>query len=343
MLPNSSLLNGFKMQTINDKRVYLGIDVSKDELIAGYFAGKEWRRFKVLNDCDSINQWLAGLQALDFHLVLEYTGSYSDRLIHCLNEKGLVFSVVNPAQSSAMSKVLQKTNKTDDQDAQTLSLLGEKLEVQAYKMPDSMHQKRKEAFSALAALQKQERQLENQLHALRFKVYPNEAVVNSLQAVLDSVQVGIAALEKELKPAADETENEQTVARIQSIPGVGPKTARAMVALFGDFSQFSTAKAFAKFLGICPSEFTSGKTVRGRTKITRRGCGRIRALLFNCARSALRCNDLCKVHYAKLVEKGKNGKSALTAEMHKLARLIFGVVRSNQDFKTDFALSKQKN
>lgn len=330
------------MQTTENKPVFLGVDVSKDELVAGFFRGKAWQKFKVANDCEAIGRWLDGLEVKEPHFVLEFTGTYSDRLIHCLCQRGLKLSVVNPAQSSAMSKVLQKTSKTDDQDARTLSLLGEKMDTKLYKMPDKTHQKRKEAFAAMAALQKQEQQLKNQLHALSYKVSPNEVVTKSFQAVLDTVQAAVAELQKEVKPQADEEDERRLIARIETIDGVGPVTAQAVVALFGDLSQFNSAKAFAKFIGICPSEFTSGTSVRGRAKITRRGNGKIRGLLFNCARSALGCKSVCQKHYQKLVDKGKNGKSALTAEMHKIARLIYGVARSGQDYDPDFALLKQK-
>lgn len=331
------------MQTEEGQQLFLGVDVSKDELIGGYYRGKDWQKYKVGNTCGEIDAWLAGLGGMPIHFVLEHTGTYSDRLVYCLGQRGLKFSVVNPSQSRAMSKVLQKTNKTDDQDARTLSLMGEKIALQSYEQVDGTQEKGKEAFSALVALQKQERMLRNQLHALSYKVAPSAVVVNSLQGVLDSVQASIAALEKEIKPPTDEGEERQMVARIQTIPGIGDKTAVAMVALFGNFSQFSSAKAFAKFIGICPSEFLSGKSVRGKTKITRLGSGKIRALLFNCARSAIKNNPKIKEHYQKLVQKGKNGKSALVAEMHKLARLVFGVARSGQDYDPKFSLLKQKN
>jgi transposase len=254
-----------------------------------------------------------------------------------------MFSVVNPTQSRAMSNVLLKTQKNDDQDAQTLSILGDKLEVKAYKMPDLQQQKRKEAYSALVSLQKQEQQLKNQLHAFEYRVNPNPVAVQALQDVLKSVQEAIGGLEKELQPESDDEEKQQIIERITSVHGVGQKTALALVGVFGNLSQFTNSKAFAKFLGLSPSEFTSGTSVKGRSSITKNGSSKIRSLLFNCARSAIRYNPVCKQFYQRLVEKGKNGKVALTAVMHKIARLIFGVVHSGQGFDPNFALSKTKS
>lgn len=279
----------------------------------------------------------------DKHFVLEATGPYSERLCCALAARSLRFSIVNPVQSRGMAKALRKSNKNDDQDAQTLSILGDKLELNEYKMPSDAQKKRREAFSALASLQKQERQLKNQLHAFEYRVNPNPIAVEALEQVLASTQLAIETLQKELNPEQDEEEALRTVARIATIKGVGEETARAFVTLFGNFQHFEDAKAFARFIGLSPTEFTSGTSVKGRPHISKNGNSKARAMLFNCARSAMRYNQNCKELYQRLVKKGKNGKVALTAVMHKLARIIFGVVRSGLDYNPNFVLLKTKN
>lgn len=326
-----------------NSNIFIGIDVSKDELVIAYQVDNRWEKHRVINTLERIGAWLSGFQHSDKHFVVEATGPYSERLISVLAASKSSFSVVNPMQSRAMSKTLLKTNKTDDQDAQTLSLLGQKFELIEYKMPSIAQKKRQEAFSALASLQKQERQLKNQLHAFEYRVNPNPIALKALQDVLLSTQEAIQTLEKELSPQQDEEEARRLIHRISSIKGVGINTAKVFVTLFGNFQHFDNAKAFAKFVGLSPSEFSSGATVRGRSIITKRGSSRIRALLFNCARSAMRYNKNCKELYHRLIEKGKNGKVALTAVMHKLARIIFGVVQSGIEYNPEFALLKQKS
>ena len=328
------------MQTV--EQIFVGLDVSKDEFLSAHpdkNAGSGWSKAKIINEVAMIKKWLMEVGVSGKHFVLEHTGNYSQRLIHCLDELGASFSVVNPAQSRAMSKVLMKTSKTDDQDAQTLSRLGHLL-TKPYQMPPKAKRMRKEAFNALCALQKQERQLRNQLHAVEFLVDPNPAVLEALNSVLTVVKTQIKLLQAQLRPEVDQVQEKQLVKRITSIKGVGKATAEAVVALFGDLSAFDSAKAFTKFIGLAPSEFTSGKSVRGRSSITKKGNAKIRALLFNCARSAMNYNTFCKALYQRIIAKGKNGKVALTAVMHKLARQIFGVVKSGIDFDPKFTIQK---
>lgn len=322
--------------------IFIGIDVSKDELVIAYLLNNKWIKCKVANTIAAISAWLKQLNLADKHFVLEATGPYSERLCWVLGAQGFPFSIVNPAQSRAMSKALRKSNKNDEQDAQTLSILGHKLELSEYKMPNDAQKKRKEAFSALTSLQKQERQLKNQLHAFEYRVNPNPIAVKALQDVLASTQEAIQTLQKELHPEQDEEEALRIVARIATIKGVGQQTARAFVTLFGNFEHFAHAKAFARFIGLSPTEFTSGISVRGRHSISKNGNAKARSMLFNCARSAMRYNQNCKELYHRLIQKGKNGKVALTAVMHKLARMIYGVVHSATDYDPAFALLKTK-
>jgi transposase len=332
------------METI--KKFYVGIDVSKDELVISYMdiqQSNKWQKAKVVNDLACISAWLTNFGVQDKHFVLEYTGVYSDRLIHVLNAQNALFSVVNPLQSRAMSKVLTKTHKNDLQDAKTLSVLGEKMTLKAYKMPTELEKKRKEAFSALGSLQKQERQLKSQIHAFEFRVEPNPVVVKALNDALVAIQAAITQLQEELKPQQDDVDEKQSahlVELISSIVGVGKATAEACVAVFGNFQHFENAKSFVKFIGLSPSEYSSGTSVRGRKSITKKGNSKIRSQLFNCARSAIQHNVVCKQFYERLVKNGKNGALALTAVMHKLARLIYGVVASDKKYDYNFAISK---
>ena len=323
--------------------IFIGVDVSKDELVIAYPKDGRWIKSVISNRISAINSWLKQIDLSDKHFVLEATGPYSEQLCYVLSAQSLCFSIINPAQSRSMSKVLLKRNKNDDQDAQTLSILGQKLELNTYKMPSDVQKKRKEAFSALVSLQKQEQQLKNQLHAFEYRVNPNPIAVEALQSVLASTQEAIQTLQNELNPEQDEEEDLKTIKRIASIKGIGIETAKVFVALFGDFKHFKDAKSFASFLGLAPSEFSSGTSVRGRNTITKNGNSRVRGMLFNCARSAMRFNQNCKELYERMIQNGKNGKVALTAVMHKLARIIFGVVASKTNYNPEFASLKSKN
>jgi transposase len=79
---------------------------------------------------------------------------------------------------------------------------------------------------------------------------------------------------------------DERVQRAAQLQGVGPITASALVATVGEFQQFRNAKQFGAWLGLVPSQNSSGgKTSLGN--ITKRGDDYLRTLLIQGAKSAV--------------------------------------------------------
>jgi len=74
--------------------------------------------------------------------------------------------------------------------------------------------------------------------------------------------------------------------RLRAVPGVGPITADALVATVGDARAFKNGRQMAAWLGLVPSQYSSGGKIR-LGAITRRGDDYLRTLLIQGARSAI--------------------------------------------------------
>ena len=122
--------------------------------------------------------------------------------------------------------------------------------------------------------------------------------------------------------------------------GIGPTTAAALLTETGGLTGFKNAKQLAKFLGVCPTQNESGKSIRGRGGIAKTGTKEIRTLLYMCARSAKRYNLSCKDLYERLRRKGKCHKVAMTAVCHKLVKQFFAVVKNETPFDNEYQLKK---
>ena len=77
------------------------------------------------------------------------------------------------------------------------------------------------------------------------------------------------------------------VAQLATAPGVGPVTARAFVATIDDITRFRSAHDLEAYLGVVPSERSSGEK-RQLGRITKAGNGRMRWLLVEAAWRILR-------------------------------------------------------
>lgn len=92
----------------------------------------------------------------------------------------------------------------------------------------------------------------------------------------------IADLDKRIAEVASTIERADLVRGFQAFKGIKVLTAATIVAEIGDLRRFATAKQFASFLGLTPSEHSSGGS-RNRGSITKAGNGRVRRLLVEAA------------------------------------------------------------
>lgn len=78
--------------------------------------------------------------------------------------------------------------------------------------------------------------------------------------------------------------------RLATMPSIGPVTAAAVVATVDDVTRFASAHQFEAFLGVVPSERSSGET-RRLGRITKAGNARVRYLLVEAGWRILRAKD----------------------------------------------------
>lgn len=118
--------------------------------------------------------------------------------------------------------------------------------------------------------------LESQLPPYLIASYRNQLA--HIKALTDLIET----IEKELTAHIKANEN---IKRLLKIPGVGPLTATAAIAVMGDPKAFKSGREFCAYLGLVPKQTgTGGKVNLG--KISKRGDTRLRTLLVQGARAA---------------------------------------------------------
>lgn len=99
---------------------------------------------------------------------------------------------------------------------------------------------------------------------------------------VDQVDRRIDALERELDRLAQAEPHRELVARFRCMRGIDTLTALGLVAEIGDFGRFKTAEQFMSFVGLVPSERSSGES-RRQGSITKAGSTHARRLLIEAA------------------------------------------------------------
>lgn len=123
--------------------------------------------------------------------------------------------------------------------------------------------------------------------------------------------------------------------QLMQLPGVGPTTATALVAMIGRGQEFRCGRQLSAWLGLVPGQYSSGGKQRlGR--ITKAGDRYLRTLLILGARSVLqsaRKKEDAISRWTKDVEGRRGYWKAVVAMAAKNARLAWAVLRRGEDFK----------
>jgi transposase len=121
-------------------------------------------------------------------------------------------------------------------------------------------------------------------------------------------------------------QTDQGVRILESIPGVGSRTAEVIVAYLGEPKRFPTAKQVSAYAGLVPRQYQSGESDH-RGRITRRGPALLRKLLVECAWVMLRYNRWAQVVYLRLCRGKARKKQAIVALARKLLVRCWAMLR----------------
>ncbi|MHB9013360.1 MAG: IS110 family RNA-guided transposase [Ignavibacteriaceae bacterium] len=118
---------------------------------------------------------------------------------------------------------------------------------------------------------------------------------------------------------------------LKSFNGIGDYTAIGLILKIVSVENFSSTKKLASFFGLHPVWKQSGDGTCGM-HISKQGSTEARALLYNVAFTAIRSNPLIKEIYVRHCSKGMKKIKALVACMHKILRIIYGMLKNNEKY-----------
>jgi transposase len=149
---------------------------------------------------------------------------------------------------------------------------------------------------------------------------------------LERVKELLDQAEKKLDAMAKTDERMQI---LDTIPGVGPRTAEAVVAFLPEPERFRTSKQVSAYGGFVPRQYQSTDTDH-RGRITKRGPKTLRKLLVECAWVMLRYNAWARAIYQRLTHGGQTRKKqAIVALARKLLVRCWAMLRDGTTWRAD--------
>jgi len=304
----------------------VGVDVSKDRLDAHVRPSGE--AFSVARDGKGLEKLVERLAALGVSLVvLEATGGFETTAAAALAGAGLPLAIVNPRQIRDFARALGRLAKTDAVDAEVIALFAERVRPE----PRPLASEEAQRLGELVARRRQIVEMIG-MEQNRRRQAAHKRLVNKIDRHLSFLQKELADVDADIdqgvraSPAWRETEDLLT-----SVPGVGPVTARTLIAELPELGNLDRRK-LAALVGVAPFNRDSGAW-RGHRMI---GGGRacVRNALYMAALVATRCNPVIKQSYQRLIANGRPKKVALIACLRQLLTILNAILRTKTHWKT---------
>jgi transposase len=119
----------------------------------------------------------------------------------------------------------------------------------------------------------------------------------------------------------------------RSVPGIGPTSARVLANELGDMLQFNNERQLFSFMGLTPSEHSSGEHIR-HGHITRQGRPLLRKILIQVAWKAIKLDNSLKNSYEQL-SKRVGGRKAIVGIARKIIGRIRACLRTGELYRTE--------
>jgi transposase len=288
-------------------------------------------------------------------ILLEASTS-AEWVARALEQEGFVVRVADP-RFSLMYAQRDKKVKTDKRDARALC---EALRLKAYRLAYRKSDVARRLHAKLK-VRKQLVEMRTELITLVRSLCEGDGVVlprctpstfiehvetQQMEALLfesigpalsqiASLHATITALDRELASSA---KGHETASLLQSMRGVGPITSLAFVAVLDDPTRFASARELTSYLGLVPSERSSGDKKSRPGAITKTGDPLLRAYLYEAAMAISKKTapaSPLKAWFDKLAGKHNGPGSARRARValaRRLARILFAMWRDKQRF-----------
>jgi transposase len=155
-----------------------------------------------------------------------------------------------------------------------------------------------------------------------------ESLRLSLRLLYDELEY-LWALQKEtlsaIRKLSKSPAYKESVDLVKSVPGIGVLTAVRLVLEWGDVSRFRRKEEFASFLGLIPSEYSSGE-MEHKGHITKQGNRAIRSWLIESSWVAIRRDPVLLDKFMRVYRSSGSKKKAIVAVARKLALRIRAVL-----------------
>lgn len=325
--------------------VFIGVDVSKEWLdFAVYADGAILLNQQQENTKKGITAFCKALKELSpstaqWLFCMEHTGLYCNPLLKYVQEKQLALWLEDAVAIKAFHGLAR--GKNDALDACRIAEYAGVKNKQArlYQAPRQVIAELKSLLKLRERLMTSKKRLKDALSEDKQFADKEWAKTHGklVKPAVDKIARQVKEVEKKiLELIRSDNELYRLFKLMKSVTGVGEIIASNTLVVTNEFKEINDPKKMACHCGVAPFAYNSGKSIRGRAKVSHRANKDMKALLHLSAMAALSTEGELREYYLRKVEQGKNKMAVINAIRNKIIHRIFAVVRDERKYEKSY-------
>jgi len=321
----------------------IGVDISKDDFKVCFYhldsSGKKFikgtRTFKnTLAGFIAFMKWIEKKRNVELKvcITVEATGIYYENVVHFLNDN-----------TKAYAKSLNLKTKTDKVDAKMLGQMGIERDLLQWQPGSTKMRILKQLTRDRENLLEEKTALSNKLHALDYSFEPHKTVIKRMKQRLNLIKKQIKQVEKQIEQTIETDELlKQKIAKITKIKGLGLITVATIIAETNGFKLFTSRSQLISYSGYDVVEKESGTSIKGKTRISKKGNKHIRRALHFPAISAVKYEPEFKQLFDRVLNRSFIKMKAYVAVQRKLLMLIYTLFKNDSIYDPNYLKNLEK-
>ena len=268
---------------------------------------------------------------------VEATGVYHENLSFFLHDKNCSLSIILANTSNKYLASLGLKSKTDPIDAKGLAQMGAERKLTLWNPPAKFYSDLRSLTRHHQSLTEDKTAVSNKLHAINHSAKRSKFVINQFEKQIKYFDKNLKLTSQKITQAIDSrSEVRSKVDRICTIHGVGEHTVAIIIAETFGFELFESAKQLISYCGYDVVENQSGKTT-GKTRISKKGCSRIRRAMHFPAFNAMRPDQPIFYNlYHRTFERHYIKMKSYVAVQKKLLTTIYAMWKNDTEFDPQY-------
>jgi transposase len=291
-------------------------------------------------------QWVLKLTGptVSIRYVMEATGVYHESLAYYLADHGYPVSIILPNKISNYFRTLSVKTITDKSASEAITLFGLERNLEDWKRPKPVFKYLRQLTRERDQLIQERTMIKNQLHAEETESDPNSSTIKRMKQRIDLLNKQERIIREEIKTLVKkEKELKEELALLCTIPGIGALTAATILAETNGFELVRNKRQLASYAGFDVQEKQSGTSVKGKSRISKKGNKNLRKAMHLPGLTAIRHDERFKSIFIRLVAKHGIKMKAVVAVQRKLLEMCYTIFKTRKPYNKNYFQEAQSS